>query len=133
MSVHPTENHHTGSLDAVPLNGRHSENADSAIILESRADAEILHVFGEADLTSVDGLRTAIDQAAAGGLHVIVDLAPCSYIDSTILNMLVRANEAYSGRFQIVVPADGIVRRVFTITSLITQLPVTEAIDGLGA
>jgi hypothetical protein len=44
-----------------------------------------------------------------------------------------RASDTYAGRFQIVVPPTGIVRRVFTITSLIGQLPVIEKIGGLDA
>ena len=104
--------------------------AQNAIILESRPEGEILHVLGEVDLTSVDEVRSAIDRSAAQGINVIVDLEPCTYIDSTILSVLMRASETYAGRFQIVVPPSGIVRRVFTITSLIGQLPVIEKLAG---
>ena len=131
MPAYPQENHNVRDLDAVQVNGKHHEPGQSAIILENRPDGEILHVFGEVDLTSVDELRSAIDRAAAGGTHVIVDLAPCTYLDSTILSVLMRASETYAGRFQIVIPPSGLVRRVFTITSLIGQLPVIEKIAGL--
>ena len=133
MPAYPQEDHNVRDLDAIPVNGKHHDVAQNAIILESRPEGEILHVFGEVDLTSVDELRSAIDRAAAGGPHVIVDLEPCTYIDSTILSVLMRASDTYAGRFQIVVPPSGIVRRVFTITSLIGQLPVIEKIGGLDA
>ena len=131
MPAYPQENRNIRDLDTLPVNGKHHDVAQNAIILESRPEGEVLHVFGEVDLTSVDELRSAIDKAAASGPHVIVDLEPCTYIDSTILSVLMRASENYSGRFQIVVPPAGIVRRVFTITSLIGQLPVIEKIGGL--
>jgi anti-anti-sigma factor len=130
MAAHPQEDHKTRHLDASAINGKQRDAAaQNAIILESRSEGEILHVFGEVDLTSVDELRSAIDGAAANGLNVIVDLEPCTYIDSTILSVLMRASETYAGRFQIVVPPAGIVRRVFTITSLIGQLPVIDKLS----
>ena len=131
MPAYPQEDRNVRDLETIPVNGKHHDVAQNAIILESRPEGEILHVFGEVDLTSVDELRSAIDRAATSGPHVIVDLEPCTYIDSTILSVLMRASDTYTGRFQIVVPPSGIVRRVFTITSLIGQLPVIEKIGGL--
>jgi anti-anti-sigma factor len=133
MSVHPQEDRDVRDLGSLSLNGKRKEVTQNAIIHESRPEGEILHVFGEVDLTSVDELRKAIDGAAATGLNVIVDLEPCTYIDSTILSVLMRASETYAGRFQIVVPPSGIVRRVFTITSLLGTLPVIEKIAGSDA
>jgi anti-anti-sigma factor len=130
MPAYPQQDRSVRDLDALPVNAKLHDGAQNAIILESRPEGEILHVFGEVDLTSVDELRTAIDHAAASGPNVIVDLDPCTYIDSTILGVLMRASDTYAGRFQIVVPPDGIVRRVFTITSLIGLLPVIERIAG---
>jgi anti-anti-sigma factor len=130
MSAFPQEDRDVRDLGALPLNGKRKETTQNAIIHESKPEGEVLHVFGEVDLTNVEELRGAIDRAAADGLHVIVDLATCSYIDSTILSVLMRASETYAGRFQIVVPAGGIVRRIFTITSLIGQLPVIDKVPG---
>jgi anti-anti-sigma factor len=130
MSVHPQEGHNVLNLDALPASEKQRDVSQSAIILESQPEGDILHVFGELDLTSVDELRGAIDRAAANSPHVIVDLAPCTYIDSTTLSVLMRASKTYAGRFQIVVPPSGIVRRVFTITSLIGLLPVIEELAG---
>jgi anti-anti-sigma factor len=130
MSAYPQEDHKVRGLGTLPVNGKHHEVTPTAIIHESRPEAELLRVFGEVDLTSVDELSGAIDRCAANGLNVIVDLEPCTYIDSTILSVLMRASETYAGRFQIVVPPGGIVRRVFTITSLIGQLPVIEKMPG---
>jgi anti-anti-sigma factor len=130
MSAYPQEDRDVRDLGSLPLNGKQQGVTQNAIILESRPEGEILHVFGEIDLASVDELRTAIDKAAAAGPNVIVDLEPCTYIDSTILSVLMRASESYAGRFQIAIPANGIVRRVFTITSLIGQLPIIEVVPG---
>jgi anti-anti-sigma factor len=132
MSV-PFENHHVDSIGAKYMNPVNAAVSQTAIVHESLPEAELLRVFGEIDLTSVDELRGAIDRSASDGAHVIVDLVPCTYIDSTILSVLIRASETYAGRFQIAIAPTGIVRRVFTITSLIKELPILETAEGLGS
>jgi anti-anti-sigma factor len=127
MSAPAHENHPVHSFDTVPMNGTHDGGlSEIALVHESRPEAELLRVFGEIDLTSVEQLRDAIERSAANGAHIIVDLSPCTYIDSTILSVLIRASETYAGRFQIAVAPAGIVRRVFTITSLINELPIID-------
>jgi anti-sigma B factor antagonist len=130
MSAPVFENHPTGTLGAIPMNATDEVFSQAAIVHESRPECELLRVFGEIDLTSADELRNAIDSAAGKAAHVIVDLAPCTYIDSTILSVLIRANESYAGRFQIAIAPTGIVRRVFTITSLMKELPILETTEG---
>jgi len=133
MSASAYDNHSVHSLDAVPMNEPKSDAVSGvAIVHESRPESELLRVFGEIDLTSVEQLRGAIDRAAKDGAHVLVDLGPCTYIDSTILSVLIRACETYTGRFQIAIAPTGIVRRVFTITSLINELPIVESGEQLG-
>jgi anti-anti-sigma factor len=108
---------------------RRSENA---FIRESTALCEVVHVIGEVDLASAGELGTAIDDAAQSGSSVVADLASCSYIDSTTLSVLMRANKAYSGRFFIIVPPAGMVRRIFTITGLLDHLPVIASLEAFG-
>jgi anti-anti-sigma factor len=119
---------------------RDSENLTSkgakgvAIVRDRKGGFEVVNVIGEADLSSAGELFDAIVQASANGTRrVAVDLRLATYIDSTTLSTLIRANNAYAGKFFIVVPKDGIVRRVFAITSLIDVLPTIESLeDGFG-
>ena len=103
-----------------------------AVIHESENGLEILHVYGEADLTAVGEFETALESAAASGRPVVIDLGPCQYLDSTMLSAFVKANQTYLGRFWIVVPQTGIVRRLFTITSLIVHLPIVDSLAAAG-
>jgi anti-anti-sigma factor len=105
---------------------------ENAFIRESAALCEIVHVIGEVDLASAGELAAAIDEAAQSGASVIADLEPCSYIDSTTLSVLMRAGKTYPGRFFIVVPATGMVRRIFTITGLLDHLPVIPSLEAFG-
>jgi anti-sigma B factor antagonist len=105
------------------------ESKGNAIVREERDHAEVVHVLGEVDLSSADELSEAIAAAGASLRPVVVDLQRATYLDSTTLTALVRANAALAGRFYIVLPSGGIVRRVFEITSLIGALPIVESID----
>jgi len=97
---------------------------ENAFIRESQPLVEIVHVFGEVDVFWVDELQKVIDEAARGVATVIVDLAPCSYIDSSTLSMLVRLSQTYAGRFRIAVKPSGLVHRVLAITALLKYLPI---------
>jgi anti-anti-sigma factor len=102
---------------------------ENAFIHESQPSRQIVHVFGEVDLACVDQLQAAVEEAAQGPGTVVVDLAPCRYIDSSTLTLLVRLSHTYAGRFLIVVPPEGMVRRVFAITSLVDKLPIVDSLE----
>jgi anti-anti-sigma factor len=76
-------------------------------------------VDGELDLSVADQLREAIDRAECG--PTLIDLARCTFIDSTGIAVVLRANQHYDGngggRIVLHSPSDQVLR-VFTVTGL---------------
>jgi anti-sigma B factor antagonist len=81
----------------------------------------------EIDLTTADQLRTVLlDTAARGHATVVVDLTGTRFCDSCGLRTLLRAHQlarADGGELRLVTPADGIVPRIFPLTSLDSLIP----------
>jgi anti-sigma B factor antagonist len=82
----------------------------------------VLHVRGDLDLVSVDGLRRQLADACLDGdpSEVVVDLTGVAFIDSTGLGVLVDARNRLVGRgraLTLVVDRESLLR-VFRISSL---------------
>src|SRR3954470_24316025 len=79
-------------------------------------EGRTLGVEGELDLAVADRLQEAIDKAAADGrANLLVDLSRCSFIDSTGIAVIMRAQ---AERRLIVFGATSGVKRVFAVTGL---------------
>ncbi|MGA7569486.1 MAG: STAS domain-containing protein [Candidatus Aquilonibacter sp.] len=98
---------------------------------ESLIWAEVLAVKGELDIAAAQWFSDAIAAKLAGDLPVIVDLSGCDYLDSTILNVLIRAANAAPNRVGVVVPVSSRIRRIFNITGLEGALQLSESRDAL--
>jgi anti-anti-sigma factor len=64
--------------------------------------------------------------AALGRATLVVDLTGTEFCDSAVLTVLVRAHKqalAGDGGLRLVLPADGIVVRIFTLTGLDRMIP----------
>lgn len=85
-----------------------------------------LALVGDFDIFLSEQLRARIDACATDGGRIVLDLRRCSYIDSTILTVIVRAVNKYAGRLEMIVPASGNVARILSITKLDGQLPLIE-------
>jgi len=101
--------------------------------LSSSAPADgvvLVAVHGEHDIASAPGLRTAIEEAFARSQHVVVDLTSSTFVDSTVLGVLLsargRAEEEELGYAVVLEPAGGdpAVRRILEVTGLDALLPV---------
>jgi anti-anti-sigma factor len=118
------------------MSAEHVYNADEAVfttdlgvfVHDTVAGVELLRVFGEVDLSSVPAFEDALRSAAGPEARIVVDLQACTFIDSSVLTALIRAERSYRGRFGIILPESGPVRRVFVITQLLEHLPITAAI-----
>lgn len=88
----------------------------------------VLVISGEHDLNTADDLRAQLDDLLAAGEPVIVDLSAATFVDSSILGVVLdarrRADEAGLGFA--VAQANGVhaVARVLEITGLREELPV---------
>lgn len=101
------------------------------LVDESLPWAQVLVVRGELDIGSAEWFSQAIEERLRQQLPLIIDLTTCQYLDSTILNILIRSTNAEPGRVGIVVPAGARIRRIFNIAGLEEALQLCETRDAL--
>jgi anti-anti-sigma factor len=65
-----------------------SESGDYHVMNSETEDGTIVYVRGEIDLTTHDTLMRMLDEAAARGQNVIVDLSRTTFMDSSGLQAL---------------------------------------------
>jgi anti-anti-sigma factor len=87
----------------------------------------VVALFGEHDLATAEAVRVALAPLCG---RVLVDLTDCSFIDSTIISILI--NKATSLKrdgheLELRVPADSIVARALAIIGLARFLTVRAA------
>jgi anti-anti-sigma factor len=104
-------------------------DARLAIVTEDRAEAAVVHVFGEVDLANATLLERAIGKAARETNLVIVDFSECRYLDSTTLTVLVKCGKTLGERLRIVVPEKARIARVFAITKLDRVLRIATSVE----
>jgi anti-sigma B factor antagonist len=87
----------------------------------------VVRAPAEIDVTSAGQLRATLAQRAARRpAALIVDLTSTEFCDSAGLTVLVRAHKqalAEGGELRLVLPADGSVVRIFTLTGLDSVIP----------
>lgn len=86
-------------------------------------------VAGQIDLGNEQALSAATGRAVASGRpHVILDLAGCTFIDSTGLGVVLELHERVeaAGNRLTIVPGGSAVERVFALTGLRDALPFTS-------
>ena len=90
----------------------------------------------EVDATTAEQLRAILLEAASHGhTTVVVDMTGTLFCDSSGLSVLIRAHKRAleeGGELRLVIPPDGTVFRIFTLTSLYRFIPrfdsLTEAL-----
>lgn len=87
------------------------------IAIERSAGVTFVALSGEFDLANVPRLEAALANVAFDET-VVVDLANVTYVDSTLLNALVRRHKKAQAPFVVIVPSASPVRRIFTLTNL---------------
>jgi anti-anti-sigma factor len=87
----------------------------------------VLSVAGEIDIATANILRSALERALESGSREIwVDLGEVTFMDSSGLNALVRADHdvaGHHGRLTVICPT-GPVRRTLELTGLVHELNV---------
>lgn len=94
--------------------------------VETRPDRVVVTLAGELDVTTVPALRDLLAEAVLVNPVVDVDVARLTFLDSTILSVLVAAHQVAvnaGGTLTLLNPT-GHVRRILTITGI---LPLLEA------
>ncbi len=88
----------------------------------------LIHVRGHVDLDNAAHLDEVMSLAAAR-VPIVVDLAACSYLDSTGLSVFVRHERQHRGRTAVVAPPGHRSLHLLEITGLALTLNVVPSID----
>jgi anti-sigma B factor antagonist len=104
---------------------------------ELGGDAFLVSAVGEADMYNAAELERALDGVVGlGGTSVVLDLTEVSFVDSTLLSVLLRYRERLmelGGKLVLVTGERGI-RRTLEITGLERIFTIERRIaDGIGA
>jgi len=108
------------------------EGAGSGLAIDEVADGDeaVLTVAGELDLDSAPRLRRRLQETmAAGRVHMVVDLAALSFIDSTGISVLVEVHKdaCRRGGGLVVRSPSPAVRRLLEVTGLLAMFGLSGA------
>jgi anti-anti-sigma factor len=101
-------------------------------LLRPRPDTVQVVLGGEHDLASAPRLQKTLDDSLQSCSHLVVDLTAAEFIDSTILNVLVRTrNRAHDGgvEFTLVLASTPIVERALEISGVLPALNRVSTIE----
>jgi len=96
------------------------------IRLERVGNGDVIVASGELDLSVAEQLADRIAEVHGAA---VVSLEECTYLDSTILTVLVKATKARGGGLVIVLPAGHRLRRIFEIANVDAILNVVASVD----
>ena len=97
-------------------------------IRETLPNAEVLHVFGDADIATAPELESSINEIDSS-LPILVNLSECRFIDTTAISVLIRAFKRLGNKFRIVVAPKSHVERVLKITHLPAIMSVSCSLE----
>jgi anti-anti-sigma factor len=89
-------------------------------------------IGGEHDLQSAPDLAHAMDDAFELCTHLIVDLSSAEFIDSSTINVLVKAKKCADGRgckFNLVIGTAHIVERALVIAQILPELNHVKTLE----
>jgi anti-sigma B factor antagonist len=91
----------------------------------------LVELAGEHDLSTAPRLREELERAVAGGGSVVVDLAEVTFVDSSVIGVLVNAHlgagDDVGRRVIVVVPAHATPRRLLDLVGAGEVLRVVES------
>lgn len=94
----------------------------------TEAGVAVLTISGEHDLSTAPILRRRLDGLLDEGTPTVVDLSPTTFIDSSILGVILdgrrRASETHTGFAVLQENGADAVKRVLEVTGLRAELPV---------
>jgi anti-sigma B factor antagonist len=95
-------------------------------------DALVVRLAGELDLSNAPALREALlELAARGPSRLVLDLSEVTFVDSTVLGLLVEVRSRVASRDALVLAAPGLeTRRALAISGLDRHFEVTETVEG---
>jgi anti-anti-sigma factor len=106
-----------------------SRRSGWATILDSQEHVEVLHVFGDLDLSVAMAFESDIMNAIVAGKKLVIELSECRYADSAIISLLVDTREVLGDAFSLVVAPESNLDRLFAITELHERLGIVPSLD----
>lgn len=105
--------------------------ADPGLTLQTvlQGDVAVVHVTGDLDLSTVAAFDAELERIGAG--HAVIELSGCTFVDSSALRALVRAQKrvrAAGGELALVAPSQP-ARRVLEIATLDRFVPVFGTVE----
>jgi anti-anti-sigma factor len=120
----PSAHGRRNEVQASPIG---SEHRDGAISVVPETDAIVaVCLEGDFDLTNAQALGEQLDRALGSGNGVIVDLSEATFVDSSVIHVLVRGAKAARAREQVLVVQLGTaatVERVFELAGIEQLVP----------
>src|SRR5687768_11398990 len=92
----------------------------------SAVGVTVLELLGDHDLATADELSAAIDQALASRPGLVVDLSETTFIDSTVVHLLVNAHQALQAR------GHGLIVEITAASAVLRVLELTQLDSALG-
>lgn len=99
-------------------------SAKYALVRDDSAEVTYLRVLGELDLSVAVNIDNALTQMSMTVGETALDLSACTYIDSTIIAVMIRAHRRLEGRFVIILPVGHPIRRTLAIAGVVDRLPI---------
>jgi anti-anti-sigma factor len=106
-----------------------------ASIVNRRAtpSVAVVSLVGEHDLGDYESLKVAFARAGIQARNVVVDLARCTFIDSTVIAVMLQAQSVMAsdgGRFALVLPAEpNAVTRTVELMALSSLFAVCSSLE----
>ena len=103
-----------------------------AVAVEQVEGASVIVLRGEHDLSTGPAIGAACDDAWAHSSSIVFDLAGATFIDSTVVGVMVNARRRAAesgGSVAVVAPAGGPPARVLTLVGISDVLPLHETRD----
>jgi anti-sigma B factor antagonist len=122
----------TSNLDKAMPGSLPTQN-DFNVETSAGAHATVVAVTGELDLATSPALEAELERASSGAERVILDLRGVSFMDSTGLSLLVKAQRRAqeSNRQLAVVRGGARVQRLLSLTGVAERLTLIDAPDEL--
>ena len=100
------------------------QHSSQAALEEAVDSARVLALIGDLDLFKAEDFEAQVRALASGGDPLCLDFSECTYVDSSILTVLVRVVRSYGSQLEMIVPSNGNVARILSITQLDRLFPI---------
>jgi anti-anti-sigma factor len=99
---------------------------DARFTLSWRGKVAVLSVDGDVDFANAPEFAKRLEALAGNAEWIVVDLAPCRYIESKGWDVLVNTRRAIAS---VVIPAESPIRRFAEILSIDKFVPISATVD----